>query len=109
MAATATTSATTPPAARAGPEAGAAVRCTAKFRYRQADQEVVVRVLEEGRCRVEFARPQRAITPGQSAVFYAGEVCLGGAVIDRALRTGANAGDDPGTGTPPPLPASVRA
>lgn len=58
--------------------------CTAKFRYRQADQEVEV-CLEPDQCRVIFARPQRAITPGQAVVFYQGEVCLGGATIDQVI------------------------
>lgn len=56
--------------------------CTAKTRYRQADEACSVEVREDGSLRVEFARPQRAVTPGQSIVFYAGEVCLGGAVIE---------------------------
>lgn len=55
--------------------------CTAKFRYRQADQHVTVHV-REGSCTVEFASAQRAITPGQWAVFYDGDVCLGGAPIN---------------------------
>lgn len=55
--------------------------CTAKFRYRQADQKVEVRVRGEG-ADVLFASPQRAVTPGQWAVFYQGEECLGGGAID---------------------------
>jgi tRNA-uridine 2-sulfurtransferase len=54
--------------------------CTAKTRYRQADQACHVRV-EGDRLEVEFESPQRAVTPGQSVVFYLDELCLGGAVI----------------------------
>ncbi|AEJ42910.1 tRNA(5-methylaminomethyl-2-thiouridylate)-methyl transferase [Alicyclobacillus acidocaldarius subsp. acidocaldarius Tc-4-1] len=56
-------------------------RCTAKFRYRQDDQPVEVEMTGEDTCRVIFDEPQRAITPGQSVVFYDGEVCLGGGII----------------------------
>lgn len=57
---------------------------TAKIRYRQPDQ--AVRIEQTGdRLIASFAEPQRAITPGQSVVFYAGDICLGGAVITRAL------------------------
>ena len=56
-------------------------RCTAKTRYRQPDQECAVRVTGT-RCEVEFDQPQRAVTPGQSIVFYRGDECLGGAIID---------------------------
>lgn len=72
------------------PPAGAEFHATAKFRYRQPDQGVQVRVDAGGRVRVLFDTPQRAITPGQSVVFYEGDVCLGGAVIDRAWNTGQN-------------------
>ncbi len=60
--------------------------CTAKFRYRQPDQQVTVEILEGNRCRVLFAEAQRAITPGQSVVFYDGEVCLGGGQIDETWK-----------------------
>jgi tRNA-specific 2-thiouridylase len=57
--------------------------CTVKTRYRQADQPCRVDVAADGSCRVRTRDPQRAVTPGQSAVFYDAEVCLGGAVIAR--------------------------
>ena len=59
--------------------------CTAKFRYRQPDQKVTVE-LDETRikARVVFAEAQRAITPGQAVVFYDGQECLGGGIIDAA-------------------------
>ena len=59
--------------------------CAVRIRYRQPLQEAAVSGHAEGLL-VEFARPQRAITPGQFAVFYDGERCLGGAVIERALH-----------------------
>ncbi|MES2312968.1 MAG: tRNA 2-thiouridine(34) synthase MnmA [Pseudomonadota bacterium] len=55
-------------------------RCTARTRYRQLDQACVVDVRGDG-LEVRFDEPQRAVTPGQSVVFYDHEVCLGGAVI----------------------------
>ena len=61
--------------------------CTAKFRYRQSDQEVSV-LLKEDKLLVTANKPQRAITPGQSVVFYQDEVCLGGAVVDTVLDSG---------------------
>jgi tRNA-uridine 2-sulfurtransferase len=59
----------------------ASFACTAKFRYRQKDQAVLVHPQAGKTCRVEFERAQRAVTPGQSAVFYDGEICLGGGII----------------------------
>ena len=43
---------------------------------------------ENGRGRIVFDAPQRAVTPGQSMVFYDGEVCLGGAICDQVLDAG---------------------
>jgi tRNA-specific 2-thiouridylase len=52
----------------------------AKTRYRQSDQACEVTLTTDG-VKVVFDEPQRAITPGQSVVFYQGDVCLGGGVI----------------------------
>jgi tRNA-specific 2-thiouridylase len=60
--------------------------CTAKFRYRQKDQEVTVKLGENNTCEVIFHKPQKAITPGQAVVFYEGEVCLGGGIIDKIIK-----------------------
>jgi len=59
------------------------LKCSAKVRYRQADQDCTL-VRDGDGYQVDFAQPQRAITPGQSVVFYLGEQCLGGGVIERA-------------------------
>ena len=56
-------------------------RCTAKTRYRQSDQACRVEICNNG-CIVEFDTSQRAVTPGQSVVFYRDEECLGGGIID---------------------------
>lgn len=64
-------------------------KCTAKFRYRQQDMPVTVTLDEsQTKATVVFDEPARAITPGQAVVFYDGEECLGGGLIDRALRNG---------------------
>ncbi len=59
------------------------LECSTKVRYRQADQAATVTGREDGSARVSFEEPQRAVAPGQFAVFYAGERCLGGGVIDK--------------------------
>ena len=55
-------------------------RCTAKFRYRQGEQGVTVKI-EDGAALICFDEQQRAVTPGQYAVLYDGNRCLGGGVI----------------------------
>jgi tRNA-specific 2-thiouridylase len=55
--------------------------CFAKTRYRQADAACVFQPMFDGGYGLTFAEPQWAVTPGQSAVLYSGEVCLGGGVI----------------------------
>lgn len=62
-------------------------KCTAKIRYRQKDQECTVTKIEDGKIYVEFTNAQRAITPRQSVVFYDGEICLGGAMIEKSGPT----------------------
>ncbi|HEY1991193.1 MAG TPA: tRNA 2-thiouridine(34) synthase MnmA, partial [Gammaproteobacteria bacterium] len=65
----------------AGEPPAVPLHCTAKTRYRQSDQACRITSIGGGHCTVEFDLPQRAVTPGQYAVFYAGEECLGGGVI----------------------------
>ena len=62
-------------------------RCCAKTRYRQSDQHCTVIIDTSGSCHVKFDQPQRAITPGQSVVFYLDDQCLGGGVIDKAWQS----------------------
>ena len=61
--------------------------CIRDSRYRQPDSKVTVYVKGD-KAEVIFAEPQRAITPGQAVVFYDGEECLGGGLIDNAYRDG---------------------
>ncbi len=70
----------------AGKAPASTFTCTAKFRYRQKDNGVTVHVASDTTCRVVFEQPQSAITPGQAVVFYDGEVCLGGGIIDKPLK-----------------------
>ncbi|CAD7857257.1 MAG: tRNA-specific 2-thiouridylase MnmA (EC 2.8.1.13) [Olavius algarvensis Gamma 1 endosymbiont] len=58
--------------------------CHLRVRHRQPFQDCTLTELRDDRCRVRFARPQRAVAPGQAAVFYRDGECLGGAVIERA-------------------------
>lgn len=56
----------------------------AKSRYRQQDAACELRSVSATNCELVFSAPQWAVTPGQSAVLYQGEVCLGGGVIDHS-------------------------
>jgi len=66
----------------AAPLAGS--KLTAKVRYRQADQDCIVREIDENDLVLEFEQAQRAVTAGQSVVLYDGENCLGGGIISWA-------------------------
>ena len=66
---------------------GETLRCSARFRYRQPDQPVEV-TLQDGNLMIHALTPQRAVTPGQSAVLYSGDVCLGGGIVTEILDAG---------------------
>ncbi|MCQ2569421.1 MAG: tRNA 2-thiouridine(34) synthase MnmA [Limosilactobacillus sp.] len=66
---------------------GEEFHCTAKFRYRQKDVGVTVKLnADHTMVTVTFDDPARSITPGQAVVFYDGQECLGSAIIDRAFN-----------------------
>ena len=58
------------------------IRAAARTRYHQTERPATVTPLPDGRVRVVFDEPQRAITPGQAVVLYGGELVLGGGTID---------------------------
>ena len=60
------------------------LRCSAKVRYRQDDQSCLIESADNGQpgYKITFDTPQRAVTPGQSVVFYLDDICLGGGVIE---------------------------
>ena len=60
---------------------------TAKIRYRQKDQLCHLEQTEDGRYLIIFNEPQWAVTPGQCIVFYQGDICLGGGVIETRHRS----------------------
>ena len=64
-----------------GKAPAAEIPCMAKIRYRQKEQPAVAYPQPDGNVRIEFERPQRAITPGQAVVLYDGETVLGGGRI----------------------------
>lgn len=67
------------------PQLVASLEVTAQVRYQMKAQRAVISPLAEGLVRLEFAEPQRAITPGQAAVFYCGDVVVGGGTIARVV------------------------
>ena len=60
--------------------------CTARTRHRQVDQPCEVTMTDNNGCHVIFDQPMRAIAPGQYVVFYDGDICLGGGVIEVAIN-----------------------
>ena len=60
-------------------------RCAVKVRYRQVDQPALFEPRSDGTAHIRFDDPQRAVTPGQYAVAYEGDRCLGGGVIDSVM------------------------
>ena len=56
-------------------------KCTAKFRYRQKDNEVFVNMLDNGNLLVKYPQGVKSVTTGQACVLYDGDVCLGGGII----------------------------
>lgn len=61
-------------------------KCTAKFRYRQPDNNVTIVRMDGFRVKVLFQEPIQAIAPGQAVVFYQGDECLGGGTINEVYR-----------------------
>ena len=59
--------------------------CTAKFRYRQKDNEVTAEIIDDDHILVKYPQGVKAVTPGQACVFYNGEECLGGGIIEKVL------------------------
>jgi len=64
---------------------GETIRCTCRYRYRQPDQEVEA-TLRDGKLYLRAMVPQRAVTPGQSAVLYVGDICLGGGIVTEVTK-----------------------
>lgn len=60
--------------------------CTARTRHRQQDEPCTLTRIDKDKYRVQFDKPMRAIAPGQYVVFYDGDICLGGGVIESACR-----------------------
>lgn len=69
---------------RTGPQQ--TINCSVKTRYRQQDIACQITPNTDGSLLVKFDEPQKAVTPGQSAVFYQNEICLGGGIIENYIR-----------------------
>ena len=60
--------------------------CGVKFRYRQKDVKGIITKINDDEYRIDFEEPQRAVTLGQIAVIYKGDICLGGGTIDKVIK-----------------------
>jgi tRNA-uridine 2-sulfurtransferase len=80
-----------PGEAQAAVFATGSLECAVKTRYRQSDLDARVERRGSDRLTATLRKPARAVTPGQYAVFYRGDVCLGGGVIAEAAATSATA------------------
>ena len=63
-------------------------KLNAKFRYRQEDKPVTIEYIDENTLKLIFLEPYKAVTPGQAAVLYDGDICLGGGLIDKVFYKG---------------------
>lgn len=61
-------------------------KCTAKFRYRQNDNDVEIEKLDNGNLFIKYPQGVKAVTEGQACVLYDGEICLGGGIIDKVNK-----------------------
>ena len=61
-------------------------KCTAKFRYRQPDNEVYLELIDDKHILVKYPQKIKAVTPGQACVFYLNEQCLGGGIIEEVRK-----------------------
>ncbi|EJN6828554.1 tRNA-specific 2-thiouridylase [Vibrio cidicii] len=61
------------------------MKCSVKTRYRQQDIACTIIPIDDDNIKVIFDEAQIAVTPGQSAVFYQGDVCLGGGIIEKRI------------------------
>ncbi len=77
---------------------GTTTKMAVKTRYRQTDIACTVEPIDSDTVRVLFDEPQKAVTPGQSAVFYLGDTCLGGGIIQEYIRE--NKASSPNTQCP---------
>lgn len=63
-------------------------KCSAKFRYRQKDNDVVLEYLSDGNLLVKYPQMVKSVTPGQACVLYNGAECLGGGIIREVYKNG---------------------
>jgi tRNA-specific 2-thiouridylase len=61
-------------------------KCSAKFRYRQPDNDVELEYLDDGNILVKYPQGVKSVTPGQACVLYDGERCIGGGIIKEVRK-----------------------